>query len=101
MSLLIETINTDNEPNIIEQIIDNLIKKNQEIMKVTEKQLKEKETICFENQDHSGHIQFNKKNNHFGIFFNGICIQSSKTFMPSKKKLTILFEKHNLQFTEN
>ena len=70
-------------------------------MNITKQQLKDKKIISFESNDESGHAQFNERTNFFGIFFNGICIKSTRTFAPIKDKLESLFEQHQLTIIED
>ena len=48
-----------------------------------------------------GHIQFNPRYKIFGIFLNGVCIYTSKTFGAAEKRLRELFAKWHLEFNES
>ena len=56
------------------------------------------EKWCEENMSDElmgGHVQFDNRFNLFGIFFNGKCIHTSKTFTSSKNRLEKLMSKWN------
>ena len=45
-----------------------------------------------------GSVGFNERLGLFNIFFNGVCVHTSKTFKSCKNKLDKLFNEFNLSF---
>ena len=45
-----------------------------------------------------GHIQFDDRFNLFAIFFNGVCVHSSKGIASINRKLSLLEDKFSTEF---